>query len=123
MIFKNDFYQRNPFKSSKQQSGDGDTAAMSTTISSHAIDSSSLQQLLDYDKNTPEFDSFEQLLKSSSSIETLLTEDEIKRWRIGLDALDMGDLVGRGAFGVSYSISNASKSLKTNSNPPSTLDR
>lgn len=93
---KNDFYQRNPFKPNKQSDG---TAG--ATISSQAIDSSSLQQLLDYDKNTPEFDSFEQLLKSSSSIETLLTEDEIKRWRIGLDALDMGDLVGRGAFGVS----------------------
>lgn len=70
--------------------------------SSHHADSSSLEQLLDQHlQTTPEFDSFEEMLKSSSSIETLLTDDEIKQWRVSLDALEMGNVIGRGAFGVS----------------------
>lgn len=60
---------------------------------------SSLEQLLD--AKVAELNSFEEVLKWSSSIETLLTEDEVKQWRIPLESLDMGAEIGRGAFGVS----------------------
>ena len=38
--------------------------------------------------------------KSSSSIEALLNENDIKKWRIPLSHLQFGHTIGRGAFGV-----------------------
>jgi serine/threonine protein kinase len=43
---------------------------------------------------------FKETVKTSSSIEKLLGEDEIKRWRIPCEQLHIGDIVGRGAFGI-----------------------
>ncbi len=42
------------------------------------------------------------LLESSSSIEKLLKENEINKWRLPTNALKIGHLVGKGAFGVVY---------------------
>jgi serine/threonine protein kinase len=58
--------------------------------------SSSLDQLMDAD----ELRTFKDMIKTSSSIERLLGEDEVRRWRIPLENLQLGDVVGRGAFGV-----------------------
>jgi serine/threonine protein kinase len=43
---------------------------------------------------------FKEILKSSSSIEALLDEKDIKKWRIPLEHLKFGHTLGRGAFGV-----------------------
>ena len=43
---------------------------------------------------------FKQTIKTSSSIEKLLSEEDIRRWRIPLENLKLGDVVGRGAFGI-----------------------
>jgi hypothetical protein len=78
------------------------TSATSTpgTLASKIWTDSSLENLLQ--ANDSEFESFEKLLQSSSSIEAFLTEDEVKQWRIPVESLDIGDVVGRGAFGVRF---------------------
>jgi serine/threonine protein kinase len=45
-------------------------------------------------------DLYKDVLKSSSSIEQLLDDSEKKRWRIALDDISFGNLIGKGAFGV-----------------------
>jgi serine/threonine protein kinase len=47
-----------------------------------------------------ELKNFKEIIKTSSSIEKLLGEEEIKRWRIPAENLHLGDVVGRGAFGI-----------------------
>ena len=41
-----------------------------------------------------------EILISSSSVEQLLNENEIKRWKISIDNLKLGNIVGQGAFGL-----------------------
>jgi hypothetical protein len=44
--------------------------------------------------------SFKQVLANSSSIQTLLSETEIKKWHIPINKLKMGETIGQGAFGL-----------------------
>ena len=59
--------------------------------------SSDHEEILDLNADVK---NFKDILKSSSSIEALLDEKDVKRWRIPLGHLKFGHTLGRGAFGV-----------------------
>ncbi|CAF0847644.1 unnamed protein product [Brachionus calyciflorus] len=60
----------------------------------------------DYMKNNDfylteeDFKNFQKKYQTTSSIEALLSDDDIHKWKIPLDSLKIGKEIGRGAFGV-----------------------
>lgn len=52
------------------------------------------------DRQSRGIEKSKEILQSSSSIEALLTEDEVKKWRIPIENFKFGQMVGRGAFGI-----------------------
>lgn len=50
------------------------------------------------DKN--ELNEIKEIMKNSSSIEKLLSQEDVRRWRIPSENLKLGDILGRGAFGI-----------------------